>query len=769
MARNLPEAGAAAYNERTACLEERPMANRLPLPIVGTLIVLGFTASAPVSQARQQAQPPATPQFRTGTDIVTVDVTVLNRGGDPVINLKADDFLLTVDGRPRKVQSVRLLRSETGVPSLTEPDPNDPGGTGPRLTAARRFVLVIDREHIPVGEGQQMLAAAASFLDLLPPDDRVAVWTSTQTTSTVRFTENKEGLKDRIRASTGTYRNSFGPWNIGRDEAIRAVNEGSTMQAAPPDPNDPRSSAGVFIKAGTLQDIVNRECYQQPVSCPMEVNAQVQEVARDAKDRADVFLANLGNLIDALAVLDGPKHVVLVTGGPVFTPENMNIIKGLAARAAAARVIVHALQVRDPSHRARTDQMRAAPDTIDQNASAAYMLAGSTGGLAITPTAGEIGFKRLTHELSTAYLLAFEVEDSDRDAQVHQIDVQIRNASWGGVVRARKSFRVTYSARAAGAAAPVAAPAVPAAPAAPTPAPEPVGVDPGDMADRLADYVELFEQKITAVVAEERFVQIIQPWRATPSDPEKEPALAWVEPGERGPKSGPIIARRQLISDVLMVQLPGQAWQSYRDVAEVDGKPVRDRSDRVQRLFLSSGPERAGKFQEIALESSRYNLGDLKRDVNLPTVTLSLLRRANHSRFSFKRQKDETINGRPCRVLAYKETVRPTLISTRQSGDIYLYGRIWLDQADGRVRQTELRFDRGTVGAAGGAGGYRSYIRVEYDTAEGMEILVPRRMWEWYEGVNQLGRIGGDLTGEQGLASYSKFRKFQVSTDATVK
>ena len=330
--------------------------------------------------------------------------------------------------------------------------------------------------------------------------------------------------------------------------------------------------------------------------------------------------------------------------------------------------------------------------------------------------------------------------------------------------------------------------------------PDPVGVEPGDMADRLARYADLFERQITAVVAEERFVQIIQPWRGVPSAPGKEPALAWIEPGTKGPRTGPIIARRQLVSDVLMVQLPGQAWQSYRDVAEVDGQPVRDRADRVQRLFLTGGADRASRFQEIANESARYNLGDLRRDLNLPTVTLWLLRRANHPRFAFKRQKDETVDGRGCRVLAFKEKVRPTLISTRQSGDILLYGRVWLDQEDGRVRRTELRFDRPMVDAglndllgmrSGGlsprpafGGGlpeeptdpeesvnFRSSIRVDYGNVEGIDILVPVQMWEWYEGASvttQRGR-GNEFAGAQGLASYSKFRTFQVSTSEAVK
>jgi hypothetical protein len=61
------------------------------------------------------------PQFRSGTDIVTVDVTVLDRSGAPATRLNADDFTLTVDGRPRRIQSVRLVKTEGVVPSPGEP------------------------------------------------------------------------------------------------------------------------------------------------------------------------------------------------------------------------------------------------------------------------------------------------------------------------------------------------------------------------------------------------------------------------------------------------------------------------------------------------------------------------------------------------------------------------------------------------------------------------------------------------------------------------
>ncbi len=595
-------------------------------------------------------------------------------------------------------------------------------------------MLVVDRDHIPAGEGQQMLQAASKFIDSLPPGDGVALWTLPDSGTALRFGEDREETKRRLRLAVGTYRAPYGPWVVGRDEAIKA------------DAGDKE----------VLQSIIARECYKQPQTCPTEVQSLVIQVAADARQRAEATLSHLGALVDALGKIEGPKQLVLVTGGPVFTFDNTSVIASLGTRAGLARVTIHALQVAEPSYQARTDQMRAMPAEINQSASAAYMLAGATGGLAITPTSGEIGFSRLAKDLSAGYLLVFETQPSDRDGRTHEISVKVKDAGWGGVVRARKFFRVDPNAVAD----PGPAPA-PAAATAPVPPPEPVGVDPGDMAERLADYAEAFEREIAAVVAEERYVQVIHPWRGNPSGPKGEPALEWREPGGPARQGGPMIARRQLLSDVVMVQLKDRQWLSYRDVAEVDGSPVRDRTDRVRELLLSPAAARDDQFRRINAESARYNLGDLRRDINLPTVTLSLLRRLNQPRFQFKRAKDETVDGRPCRVLTYQEKVSPTLIGTPNSGDIFIYGRVWLDEADGRARRTELRFERRSRG--------RSYVRVDFQPLEGLAILVPALMWEWHEGADQLGRIGGDVTVIEGLATYSKIRRFQVTTAEEIK
>jgi VWFA-related protein len=610
-------------------------------------------------------------------------------------------------------------------------------------------VLVVDRDHLAAGEGQQMLDAGARFIDALPAEDRVAIWTIPPSTSGFQFSVDRDAAKRELRQAVGTYRPPMlggfpgrAQFNIGRDEAI-LIEQG---------------------QKDVLAEVIARECPEvRPDSphqtCPRDVEIATKTVASDWHRRAQVTLNAVENVTRALGSVASVKHLVLITSGPVNSRDELTLINAVADTAAAARVTIHALQVAEAPYQARTDQMRAAPAQIEQTLSAAYFLAGSTGGLAITPVSGDIGFGNLARQLSAAYELGFEAAPADRDGKQHRIEVRVRGRAWGSVVHARRTF--TLDPIAVAPASPIAATAEPVAPPAPASASPaeaaaaetasgaaPLGTDPGALATRLAAYVERFERASSAIVAEERYVQVVHPWRGNPRAPEAEPSLGWFDdPADRGlKKGGPIISRRQLISDVLLVQTAGKRWTGYRDVAEVDGVRVRNRGERVKDLFLSNSPDREVQFQTITDESARYNLGDFRRTLNFPTVTLSFMSSKDAWRFEFKRAKDEKVADRVTRVLTFREKVRPTLIGTPGGAEIPIEGRIWFDADSGLVVRTELRFDRG--------GEERSLIRVDFGPMRGLDVLVPVLMWEWYEGANQIGRIGGDKTLVQCAARY---------------
>ena len=60
----------------------------------------------------------------------------------------------------------------------------------------------------------------------------------------------------------------------------------------------------------------------------------------------------------------------------------------------------------------------------------------------------------------------------------------------------------------------------------------------------------------------------------------------------------------------------------------------------------------------------------------------------------------------------------------------------------------------------------RQAVRVTFGEHPGMDVLVPREMWEWYERAPIVGQ-GNDLMIEA-LATYSNVRRFTVSTSEWV-
>src|SRR6476646_9729481 len=97
--------------------------------------------------------------------------------------------------------------------------------------------------------------------------------------------------------------------------------------------------------------------------------------------------------------------------------------------------------------------------------------------------------------------------------------------------------------------------------------------------DKAGDYVADYERTFVGVVAEETYRQQVR------------------VPGARDARGFPAdttVQRRDLKSDVLLVRAPaGDRWIQFRDVFEVDGKPVRDREERLTRLFLQPSADAA--------------------------------------------------------------------------------------------------------------------------------------------------------------------------------
>jgi len=190
-----------------------------------------------------------------------------------------------------------------------------------------------------------------------------------------------------------------------------------------------------------------------------------------------------------------------------------------------------------------------------------------------------------------------------------------------------------------------------------------------------------------------------------------------------------------------------ETFSPFRDVFEVDHIPVRDREERLAKLFLTnkvdSNDENA---RAIAEESARYNLGAVQRTINNPVFALMFLQPDVRTRFKFTPGKADRKAGDDVIVVDYAEEARPTVIDGGAGRDMPAFGRFWIQYSTGRVVKAEVRVEVKDV---------KANLTTTFRTDERLGIDVPSEFREEYDLRDS--RVSG-------VASYSRFRKFEVKS-----
>ena len=298
-----------------------------------------------------------------------------------------------------------------------------------------------------------------------------------------------------------------------------------------------------------------------------------------------------------------------------------------------------------------------------------------------------------------------------------------------------------------------AVPARPSVPAASGPAATPPAPDLLPLLARAGEYVVEYGKIFSNVVAQEDYQQ--EYW------------------------NGLVRARRDSRADLVFVTLPGAlSWAAFRDVYEVDGHKVRDRSARLEKLFAGPAADAgASRARAILAESSRFNLGPVVRSVNIPTLALLFLDPANQGRFRFERKGRRTVGGVETVELELVERVRPTLVRGGGKDNAPVKGRVAIDPDSGAVLRTDVEYDFGSD-SRDARRQKRARIVTEYARDAKLGVLVPVEMSESYElpweaaGGSTILDDVRDSTGNvtiKATARYSGYRRFEVTTDEAFK
>ena len=243
---------------------------------------------------------------------------------------------------------------------------------------------------------------------------------------------------------------------------------------------------------------------------------------------------------------------------------------------------------------------------------------------------------------------------------------------------------------------------------------------------RAAGYVDALHDQLITVVMEERYEQRL--WAAR-------------RPGPRPAKH--VVLR----SDYFLVRLEG-AVQPYgfRDVFEADGVPVRDRDERLAGLFRDPSATATEQIIGILRESARYNIGEIERNTNTPTLALVFLSSTEQPRSEFERVADPSpgFAGSNAFVVGFREGGPATLVHSLFGEALPATGHFWIEPATGRVLATELAFRDRSV---------HSVTSVRYAPSERLGHLVPVEMRETYHNLTTGNRITG-------AATYTNFRQW---------
>ena len=360
---------------------------------LGVFIIASIALSVVLS-----AQQP--PTFRSGVELIEVDATVLDRDGNPIADLQAADFSVTVDGKPRAVVQAQFisLRAPKGDTLPADSLAEDAAYTSnANADPGRLIVILVDEESIPWGEGRHMMRAAAEFVDRLSPGDRVSVVAMPQPGVYIDFTSDH----DRVRRAVGGM-----------------------------------SGLGIPPQSGGLLEF---------------------EILLARRQRTGTVLHGIESILEGMRGVEGPKALVWISGGFAIDGAVLGL-KKMAELAAASRTTLYVFMLDEPLIDSSRSQTGGQPDAfvVERPSDAGLRLdapnrrmqeqglmaaASMTGGSLVRAryNPGPL-FARLERELSGYYLLGVESLAADRDGEFHPIEVSVRRE--GAHVRAHRGVHV---------------------------------------------------------------------------------------------------------------------------------------------------------------------------------------------------------------------------------------------------------------------------------------------------------------------------------------
>ena len=426
---------------------------------VKTSLVLGAIVALAVLVRAQEQQPK--PVFKTGVDLVHLDVSVLDKDRRPVRGLTAADFTVKEDGKPQAVANFAAIEVPPQAPPPTAAwmhtvSPDTATNDIVRSPEGRLFVLLIDDAMIPPDPA--MIASAKKIgrgvIERLSPNDQVAVVFTFASRNAQDFTTDRRKLLAAIDSlgpgpashmlgwdtpvPAGTLPNS--PLVPAGDSDIQ-LRQGSmttmrlsaeTLIAAPQ-----RRKSLIYVSPGLTVDVVGDA---QPVRAGRGSGAGAGMAVREANHR---LVADMPEVFRRLQRANVTVYSIDPCGLGGLEAWVTTKALGLGALRGPAVALPADYNWLAPSVTPQPKDLAHHKATVDMDFLEAA--AAETGGRAIVNTNDfEPGLNRLFEENGSYYLVGYVQPAANKPGSFHRLEVTVNRP--GVSVRTRNGYEVPAAA-----------------------------------------------------------------------------------------------------------------------------------------------------------------------------------------------------------------------------------------------------------------------------------------------------------------------------------
>jgi VWFA-related protein len=414
----------------------RPIFARLAVvvAVVGGLAGLAAQEKPAPQQSQPPPPPPEQPVFRTGINTVRVDVIVTDRQGNPVTDLKLEDFEIAEDGKPQKAETFRLIKIDT----LTQPaytsrairTRNDEE-TAAADENSRIFTIFLDDYHVRKETSLAVKKPVVEFIaNQLAPGDLLGVMYPLTPVDAVVVNRNHQGVINTVEKFMGR-KYDYEPINdVERGyvyklppQAIEMIRRQVSLTAL----------RGVCTKLGSLREgrksvILVSEGYSALLPPQLRSNLP-GAIAAPGDLTRDPFAAE-NNLNEDRARFSADTDMMMELRD-VFDACNRNntSIYAVDPRGLSAGEFDVSTNI----------SMRTSQDYLTSSMNTLRELAENTDGRAIVNRNDlATAMKQIVRDQSAYYLVGYTSSQAPQDGKFHEIRVRVKRP--GVQVRARKGY-----------------------------------------------------------------------------------------------------------------------------------------------------------------------------------------------------------------------------------------------------------------------------------------------------------------------------------------